>query len=456
MTVGTEWKILLGFAIPIICGNLLQQLYNTVDGIVVGRLVNSNALAAVGTCSMLSRFFLAFSMGFSNGCGVIISQLYGAKKHEELRKAFSTGAIISLALGIALTAFGLLGHSWILSSLMNIRDEEVFAYADQYFVIYCLGLIFMYVYNYIAYSLRAFGDSRATLYFLALTSILNLILDMFMVKLWGIAGAAIATVISQIVCAVVSYFYMVRRYEVLNIRPSQMRVDREMMYQCVNLGIPAVLQQCSASLGNLVMQRLVNSFGSVTMAAFTVGSKVQGYVQAPIMGMQQAVATFTGQNMGAEKLERVKKGLYRAVIMNAVIVLAIGIVINLGAEGVAALFGVEGETLEQSVAYIRFMAPACELVFAVYFTCAGLIHGSGDVKYATFITLSSLVARAVFAYIAVYAFQAEYPILWRSALLANIWSLVFTWGRFYSGKWKKHSKAIVGTQEMEDGSEKKS
>ena len=242
MTEGTEWKLILSFAIPIILGNMLQQLYNTVDGIVVGNYVNSNALAAIGTCSTLARFFLCFSMGFSNGCGVIVSQLYGARHEAEIKKAFTTGMIISLGLGVALSAFGLICHKWILATLMNISDPDVFGYADTYFVIYCMGLIFTYIYNFIAYVLRAFGDSRATLYFLALTSILNLVLDLLMVRWWGIAGAAVATVISQLVCAIVSYIYMSRRYETLNICLNEYRVDGSMAKKCVSLGIPAILQ----------------------------------------------------------------------------------------------------------------------------------------------------------------------------------------------------------------------
>ncbi len=446
MTEGVAWKILVGFAIPIILGNILQQLYNTVDGIVVGNVVDSNALAAIGTCSTLARFFLCFSMGFSNGCGVIISQLYGAKKEEDVKKAFGTGAIIALGIGVVLTVVGVVFHHWILYGLMNVRDEVVLGYANQYFTIYCLGLIFTYAYNFIAYSLRAFGDSRATLYFLGITSVLNVILDLILVRIFGISGAAAATVISQIVCAVVSFIYMTKRHPMLNLKLKEYRLDKEMSQKCISLGVPGILQQCSVSLGNIAMQRLVNSFGATTMAAYTVGTKVEGYLHAPISGLQQSMATYTGQNVGAGKLDRVKKGLYSALIINAVVCVIASAICFFGVDAIAAAFGLEGESLSQAVAMIKFYSYASPTLvcFAAYFSCSGVIHGSGDVGYATFISLTALVSRAVFAYIAVYAFSCEAPILWQSCLVGNAVSMILTWIRYFSGTWKKKSAKIVG------------
>ncbi len=448
MTEGIEWRKILIFAIPIIIGTLLQQLYNTVDGIVVGRYVNSDALAAVGNCTTLARFFLAFSQGFSNGCGVIISQFYGARQKNNMKKAAGTGILIALGLGVFFSAFGLIFHNWILTSALKIEEASVAHYANQYFTVYCIGLIFTYAYNFIAYTLRAMGDSRATLYFLALTSILNLILDLFMVPLFGIAGAATATVISQCVCAVVSYIYMIKRYPELNfVKAKTLRLDKEMALKCINLGIPAILQQCSVSLGNLTMQRLVNSYGSVTMAAYTVGSKVEGYLHAPAQGIQQSMSVFTGQNVGASNYDRVKKGLYQALMINVAVTLVLGIGFNIAATPVVALFGVEGEVLKEAVEFVKFTAPFNMMIFSIYFTCAGLIQGSGDVGYATFVSLSALAMRVLFSYVMKYGFGADYHILWRSALVSNGLSLVLAWARYFAGTWKKKSKKIVGEKE---------
>lgn len=446
MTSGSVWKVILMFALPIMLGNMLQQLYNTVDGIIVGREVNSNALAAIGTCSTLARFFLCFSMGFSNGCGVMISQYFGAKREEDIKKSFTTGAIIAIAIGVVITIIGVTLRHWILATLMAITDLEVLDYATQYFTIYCLGLVFTYAYNYIAYTLRAFGDSRSTLYFLALTSVLNLILDLLMVPWMGIAGAAVATVISQIVCAAVSYIYMRRRYQSLNIRLREYRFDREKSKMCITLGIPAILQMCSVSMGNLFMQRLVNSFGNVTMAAYTVGGKIEGYIHTPVSGIQQSMSVYTGQNIGAGKTDRVKKGLYSAVAIN---VICCGLVALLGLFGSSALaeaFGLEGESLSQAVEMISFYTYTSftMLFFGLYFACSGIIHGAGDVGYATFVSLTALASRVVISYACVYGFQVDHRILWQSTLVSNGVSMILVWIRYFSGRWKLKSERIIG------------
>ena len=446
MTTGSVWKAILAFAIPIMLGNMLQQLYNTVDGIIVGRVVSQEALAAVGSCSALSRFFLCFSMGFSNGCAVMISQYYGARREDDIRKAFTSGAIIAVGIGTVLAVLGIVFCRWIITFLMNISNPAVARYAQIYFAIYCAGLVFTYAYNFIAYTLRSFGDSRATLYFLGLASILNLILDLVMVPLLGIAGAAIATVISQFICFVASYLYMIKRHGALNIRFRDYRIDLSKVRMCLNLCIPAILQQCSVSFGNLLMQRLVNGFSGATMAAYTVGAKVEGYLHAPVSGVQQSMSVFTGQNMGAGKQERIKKGLQSAVTINlgwCAVVAAAGL---LGSTQMAQMFGLEGESLTQAVDMIRYYTcTSCVMLFyCLYFSCSGIIQGSGDVGYATFVSLSALATRVVISYIAVYVFCADYPILWQFTLVSTTMSMILAWTRYFSEKWKKKSERIIG------------
>lgn len=446
MTTGSVWTAILSFAIPIILGNMLQQLYNTVDGIIVGRVVSPEALAAVGTCSALSRFFLCFSMGFSNGCAVMLSQYFGAKREADIQKSFVTGAIISLAIGLLLTVAGITLREWILATVMNISDPVVLRYAVQYFTIYCLGLVFTYAYNFIAYALRSFGDSRATLYFLAIASVLNLVLDLILVPAAGVAGAAAATVVSQMGCAAISYLYMVKCHSALAIPLGDYRIDFGKARLCISLGIPAILQQCSVSMGNLLMQRLVNGFGGATMAAYTVGTKVEGYLHAPVAGILQSMSVFTGQNMGAGKQERIKKALGSALVINlswTLIVMAAGF---FGAEPVAVLFGLTGASAEQATEMIRFYScSSCTmLLFSLYFSCSGIIQGSGDVAYATFVSLSALATRVIVSYILVYGFGSGHRILWQSTLISCAVSVTLAWLRYFSGKWKTKSRRITG------------
>lgn len=222
MTVGSAWKELLFFSIPIMLGQFLQQLYNTVDSIVVSRYGGEtqeicNAMfAAVGSCTSLIFLFLAISMGLANGGGVLVSQLYGARRETELRRAASTLLITQTALGAVLAVAGCLGAEALVVGLMRVTDEASRGYAIEYFAIYAVGLVFQYVYNAVAGLLRAVGDSRASMYFLIVSALLNTVLDLWFVISfgWGVMGVAVATVIAQAVCAVFSIFYMFRRYPI--------------------------------------------------------------------------------------------------------------------------------------------------------------------------------------------------------------------------------------------------
>jgi putative MATE family efflux protein len=304
-------------------------------------------------------------------------------------------------------------------------------------------LIFTYGYNYIAFVLRAMGDSKATLYCLAVASILNLILDWILVPQSGVIGAAMATVLSQCVCFLFSYFYMARNYKFFALENIKICLDREKARQCIALGLPSIMQQCSVSLGQGAMQRLVNQYGNVTMAAYTVGSKMERYSTVPVLAVQQGMSTFTGQNMGAGQEERVRKTLWDSEIMILILTSVLCIPIAVFAKTLVGLFGVSGEILRQAIEYVQFCMPWCTWIFGVYLVCAGVLQGAGDVKYTTFISLSSLVVRALVAYIGAFYFDAKYPIIWQSILIAYVWSLVFVVIRYFGGRWKKKSEAIM-------------
>ena len=224
MTEGKEWKNILMFALPLMAGNALQQLYNTVDGIIVGNFVGDTALAAVGACSPLTMVFIALALGMSNGSAIVVGQYYGAGKHEEMRRTVSTAVLLLLALGAVLSVVGVLVARPMLSGLMRVSELYI-DYAVDYFAIYAIGLIFQFAYNIFAAVLRALGDSRATLYFLVISSITNTVLDLLFVVgfHWEVAGAAIATVISQALSAVCAAVYMMRKHEVLRYKKGEFR-----------------------------------------------------------------------------------------------------------------------------------------------------------------------------------------------------------------------------------------
>ena len=448
MTTGTPWRKLFFFALPIMAGQFLQQLYNTVDGIVVGNYVSEAALAAVGSCTTLAFLFLAFALGFGNGCGIMIAQLYGARRRDELKSAVATALMLLGGMGLAAMLIGLAGARWFVTGLMNIRGEELITLSVTYFAVYSLGLVFQFLYNCIASILRAVGDSRATLYFLCVSAVLNLVLDLLFVAVWGwgVTGAAAATVIAQFVCVIVCFAYLFGKYPVFRFRKGEFRFSMPLCRLCLRMGVPMTLQQCIVSFGNVFMQRLVNHFGQVTMAAFTCGLRIENYCMIPALPMNSAMSMFTGQNIGAGNVERVEEGWRSGIKIAAGITFLIATVLFIGAYPLAGLFGVAGESLEQSVDYIRTISYLM-IIFSVYLTTNGVIQGSGDVLFASLCSLSTLGVRVTLSYILVYCFGFGHRVIWRCIPIGWICALLLSYGRFRSGIWKK--KAIVGGSDSE-------
>lgn len=450
MTVGSEWKKILYFSLPIMIGNLLQQLYNTVDGIVVGNYVGDEALAAVGSCATLTMLFLAIAIGLGGGSGIMIAQYFGAKRMDDLKKAASTALIMLFSLGVLLSILGFFFARGLLGGLMNVNEEGVLDLAATYFSIYAIGLMFQFAYNSIAAVLRSIGDSRATLYFLCVSAGLNVVLDLlFVISFgWGVAGAAVATVISQFICTIVSGIYMVKKYEIFRYKRGEFVFVPEKAKVCLKLGIPNTIQQGVVSFGNIFLQRLVNSFGLVTMAAFTVGMRVEGYLFVTIIGFSTGLNTFTGQNLGAGKLDRISKGHKYAIFMSGGAVIALSALVFIFADSVSSLFGVTGETLARSVEMLRFMA-CFFIMFSVYQTFTGVLQGAGDVLFSASCTLTSLVVRVVLSYTLAYAFGVGYSSVWITVPFGWGTALIMAILRFRTGKWK--TKGVV--KPLENGGE---
>ena len=442
MTFGPEWKHILLFSLPIMAGNLLQQLYNTVDGIVVGNFVSQNALAAAGTSGTLAFLFLAFSIGFGNGAGIMIAQLFGARMYDELKSAVSTSLLLLVGMGACFSLVGCAFARLLLHGLMNVPEGEVLDLAVQYFAIYSVGFLLQFIYNTVAAILRAVGDSQATLYFLLVSSFINIALDLLFVVTfhWGIAGAAVATVLSQLGSAGVSVVYMFKKYPVFRFAKGEFVFRRDKCMLCLRLGVPNTIQQSIVSFGNIFVQRLVNTFGEAAMAAFTVGVRLESYLFVPAVGLSVGVSNFTAQNIGAGKIDRVKRGSRASVVIVLIIAFTLELASYLFARPLAALFGVEGEAMTLSVSYIRFLAYFFWM-FAVYICYSGLFQGAGDVIYAMAGSLLSLAVRVIAAYTMVYAFGVDFSAVWIAMPIGWVFCLTMAVWRYLSGGWKE--KGIV-------------
>ena len=440
MTVGREGKHILVFALPIMGGLVLQQLYNTVDSVVVGQILGSTALGAVGTCAALTMFAVSFAVGLTNGSGVIFAQLFGAKQMEALRKNLSTAVLLLTALGLAISILGFCFARPLLKALA--APEEILDMAAVYFRIYCLGLVFQFIYNVSACALRSVGDSKATLIFLCISSVLNIVLDLVFVIVfrWGVAGTAVATVIAQGVSAAVSLVYIFRRYEFYRFGKGEFRFDGACCKQILRLGVPTMVQMCIVSGGNVLIQRVVNDLGTVALAANTAAGRIENYMFIPVQGMNTGIATFTGQNVGAGRFDRVRTGRRQARYLMVPTALVISLVLWVFAKPLIAIFGVEGEALTLGIQHLRFIAPFF-VIFALYMSTAGILTGSGDVLAAACVTLSVLAVRVVSTYVFNYGFHLGFPSLYYASPLGWTFGFIVVWLRFRTGIWE--TKAVV-------------
>ena len=442
MTKGKEWKLILLFTLPIMAGNLLQQLYNTVDGIIVGRFVGEDAFSAVSTNQPLTFLFLSLAMGLSLGAGIVVSQYFGAGKHDKLPVAIDTALILLGSCGLILTVIGLIIAPMMLRTVLKV-PELIMQHSVTYFRIYVLGLFFQFVYNGIAAILRGLGDSKAILFFLIIATVLNTILDTIFVVVfaWNVVGVAIATVIAQLVCVVVSYIYMRKRFPLDRLGEHW---NSDICKTMVRLGLPLAIQQGVVAFGNGSMQRLVNSFGDTVpgvIAAYGAGNRLDSFIFVPIQGFQAGLAGFTGQNIGAGRLDRVYRGYRKTLIMSLTITIVMCALLYIFAEQVVAFFGLSGDALLIGVEQIRFLTKFFWM-FSCYITLGGLLQGAGDTILQSATTLSALVIRVAAGYLFVYFGILGYNSAWETTPIGWGIAIVISYTRFFTGGWKK--KAVAG------------
>ena len=437
MTTGDIAKQIFLFTIPIMAGNFLQQLYHTVDGIVVGQFVSESALAAIGTCGPVTFLLICLALGLSTGSGIIIAQYYGADMKKDLLEAVSTSMMLISILGIALTFIGMAAARPLMQFVLAVPEKEL-VLAVLYLRIYCAGMLFQFVYNIVAAILRAFGDSKATLYFLLVSSCMNICLDLLFVVAFhlGVAGAAWATVLSQCASAVVSVIYMFRKYSFLHFKHGGWTFSGEKCKMALRVGIPTTLQQAVVSCGNIALQRLVNSFGVTFMAGYTAGTRLESYLVIPSIGFAVGISTFTGQNIGAKRLDRVKQGYRKTLLMSALSCALLSAFFMLLRKPLVSLFGVTGDSLSMGIEYLLLAAP-CFVIFGIYQAATGVLQGAGDVMWTMFFSLSSLALRVVLSYS--FAGIFGYRILPYSMAIAWILVAIGATIRYRNGKWLRHT-----------------
>ena len=338
MTVGTPWKIILNFTIPIVIGNIFQQFYSMVDTVIVGKFVGTKALAAVGSTGTIGFLILGFLMGLTAGFTVLTSQRFGAGDMPGMRKTVGSAAVLSVIVSVVMTVISMAFMKPLLI-LMN-TPEDIFADAYTYSMLICSGVVACIFYNLFSSLLRAIGNSKVPLFFLVFSACLNVVLDLLLILCFhmGVAGAAIATNISQGVSAVLCLIYIYKNVPVLCPERTQWRLSASDTAYQMRMGIPMALQFSITASGAMVMQAAINLFGSVAVAAFTAASKVQNLVTQGMMSMGQTMASYGGQNYGKGDYHRLEKGVRSALLISVIYSLLAAVAVGLFLRPLLSLF----------------------------------------------------------------------------------------------------------------------
>ncbi|MCQ2572680.1 MAG: MATE family efflux transporter [Treponema sp.] len=395
MTEGGITGLLIRFSIPMLIGNLFQQLYNIVDSIIVGKLVGAEALAAVGVTGPMGFFFFALCNGVGSGGGIVTSQNFGSGDTKNVKSCITNVGYIMIAFPfvVGIAAFFLSGP---LLKLLG-TPSDIFNDAFTYLRITCIGLVFVSVYNYISSMLRALGDSKTPLYFLIFSCILNTFLDLLFVKTFGMGvfGAGVATLISQFISGAACIVFAFRTNEYFKLTKADMKVNPEVIRRSVKIGIPLSLQFSLIAISTMALQRVVNTFGAVAVAAFTATSRVEQVIHQPYQTLSAALSTFTGQNFGARKMDRLLKGYRKGMKLMVIFTIIMLVVMQFFAKQITSIFINEPEVIEMGAMSLKITSWFYFFLGLIY-TVRGVLNGVGDSFFALYNGIIEVIGRFTF------------------------------------------------------------
>lgn len=383
MIHGSIYKSILLFSLPLLAGNLFQQLYNTVDSYVVGNFVSSYALAAVGQSTPIINTIIGFFTGLATGAGVVISQYYGAKEIEKMKNAIHTSIALTLVLCVVFTIVGTTITKPILIAIGS--PKEIMPLGSLYLRIYFSGIAFSLIYNMGSGILRSLGDSKNPLIYLVISSIVNIFLDLlFVIYLkMGVAGVGIATVIAQAVSCLLVMYQLVHTDQIYKVTIRKICFTKQILFRIISIGIPAALQNCIVSFSNVWVQSYISRFGAVAVAGYSSTIKLDGFAQLPVQSFSMAVTTFVGQNYGAKKYDRVFKGLYAALAMACSTIIVIAILLYWKGEFLVGLFSKDVAVIAAGYTMIIAFVPGYVFLPICHVT-AGALRGIGLSKVPMF------------------------------------------------------------------------
>ncbi len=441
MTDGSPIKIIFVFAVPMLIGNVFQQLYNMVDSIVVGNYVGKIALAAVGTGFPIIFMMSSMFIGIALGATILISQFYGAEDIKNVKKTAQTIYTAMIIGSIPLSIIGILLSGTILH-LTNVPNDA-FPMAKLYMVIVFAGLIGSLGFNVNTGILQGLGDSKSSLLFLAIACIINIGLDLVFVLIFhmGVAGVACATIVSQMFSWIFGIIYMRKKYDFLDISILKFNFDKSIFKKILKLGVPSGFQQALFSIGIMSLQSLVNSYGSDYMAGFNAANKIDTFAFMPMQSFANAVTTYVGQNIGAGRMDRVHKGMVSTVIVSMISCIVIGALTIYFGPAMLKMFNPDPVVVEYGMYYLKSVVPFFAFL-ALNFTLSSVVRGAGETVVPMVATIVSLwIGRIPAAYLIAHYFGKEY--IFYSYLIGWFFWFIIIVPYYISGKWKIKSNRLM-------------
>lgn len=445
MTEGNEVKHLIRFSLPMLIGNIFQQFYNLIDSIVVGKYIGANALAAVGATGSLNFLTFSICLGLSIGIGIIISQYFGAKREEDVKRAIANAVYVIAVSGIIMSVLTSSLARPILQAMHT--PPEIINDSTTFLRITAGGMLAVAAYNAIAGILRALGDSKTPLFFLVVSCAINVVLDLlFVLKFgYGVAGTACATVISQAIAALGCISFALINNPYFKLKKEHMKISWPIIIKCIKIGIPVAAQNSMIAVSLVVLQSVANGFGEITVAAYTATSRIEQLIQQPFNSLGAAMSTFSGQNMGANKLERVRKGYHKSILIVASFSLLAFLAAQFGGHAIMNIF-VKDE------AVISLGAKAIKITSCMYFALGmiyitrGLLNGTGDAFYSMINGIVEVVGRVGFSSVLATIPAIGVWSIWATTGLTWVITSVASIIRYRQGKWE--TKSLVASKKL--------
>lgn len=439
LTTGKEGKLIFQFAAPMLLGNVFQQLFSVVDSIVVGKFVGKEALAAVGASFPVIFIMVSMIIGLVMGTTVIISQYFGAKDLVRVKRAIDTMYIYSTVAGVIATIVGIIISEPLLR-LLGL-PEEIMPQAVLYLKIYLSGIVIFFGFNGTSAVLRGLGDSKTPLYFLIIATVANIIFVLLFVGVfkWGVAGAAYATLLANAIAFALAIYWLNKTHKLIRIAIKGLHFDREIFRKSVNIGLPTGIQQTLVAMGALALMGIVNKFGTNVIAGFSVASRLDSLAMIPAMSFSQALSTFVGQNIGANKPERIRAGLIATLKMSGFVTIVTTIFIVFGGHLLMSMFTTDLDVIRLGDQYLTIVS-IFYITFTLMFIYGGIMRGAGDTLIPMFISILSLwLIRIPLAWFLSGKIGAQG--IWWSIPAGWTIGLILSYLYYKSGRWKK--KTVV-------------